>query len=285
MKKFIWRKLFFSSNPLKPYFISIFWAREYPFSIDQSLNGFEIIWISLNWFWKQLNAVRPGRPALCCGAHTSAPTSSVLSGHPRPPVAGVPGSLPTGYRRWTLRRTPPPPPVTWCHAAQALHPSSMVPPSRTPCSSSCAGVEHHHLCALVSPPSPCSPRCPSVPTTSHRPSTPSVPSVVPFSVELPCSLPSWWRFHPKLYSSRALPSSGTRRPSRCRASLSCLRRPCRTGDAPPFLSWRSTVPDARPWRRDCPAKKKEATVFRFCTCQSSKLKINSQEIISPKNMK
>jgi hypothetical protein len=32
----------------------IFPAREDPFSIEQSLNGFEIVWINLNWFLKSI---------------------------------------------------------------------------------------------------------------------------------------------------------------------------------------------------------------------------------------
>jgi hypothetical protein len=98
---------------------------------------------------------------------------------------------------------------------------------------------------------------------------PSAPSVVPS----PPSSTALFRVGdasiPKLCSSRALRSSGTHRPSRYRVCMSRLRRSCRNSDAPPFLSWRSTATVATPWCHDCPTKKKEETVFRFCTCPSS----------------
>jgi hypothetical protein len=45
MKKFIWRKLFLSSNPSIPYFIWNFWSKESP-PLDQIIsNSFEYYWI------------------------------------------------------------------------------------------------------------------------------------------------------------------------------------------------------------------------------------------------
>jgi hypothetical protein len=51
-----------------------------------------------------------------------------------------------------------------------------------PWSSSCTGVEHHYLYAIVPPPSPCSPRCPSVPATSHHPSPPASHRAMPLTI-------------------------------------------------------------------------------------------------------
>jgi hypothetical protein len=77
LEKFLWRKLFFSSNPSQPYFILIFWAHKGSFWIGQNLKVFEF---GLNSFEIRFQ-IESTAVALHYGsrAHTSVTPSSRVS--------------------------------------------------------------------------------------------------------------------------------------------------------------------------------------------------------------
>jgi hypothetical protein len=108
LKKFIWRKLFLSSNPSKPNFISIFPSKRRSF-LDRSKFEFKFVWI----VWLGLTGFKP--PALCQGPRVrdlhlpclgSRPSpSGIAVGYRRLPVGT---EAPSSSRRVAPRSTRPP---------------------------------------------------------------------------------------------------------------------------------------------------------------------------------
>jgi hypothetical protein len=132
MKKFIWRKLFLSSNPSKLYFISNFLSQRRYF-LGQS--KFETNWIEFVWTWFESDRVL-NPPALCRGPRVIGPTSRVQM-------------LPAcrSSRRHRARVLPPPSPPPFSSL------SASVPPIQAPFHH-CRQVELSTTAYLVNSPPP-----------------------------------------------------------------------------------------------------------------------------------
>jgi hypothetical protein len=125
LKKFLWRKLFPSSNPSKPYFISKFLSPKSPFWIGQNLKKFEYICTVqiLNRIQTRLTTRH-----YCAVGPIGQPPSSPASRSVR--IGTGFGAMPSLASAVTPSDPPPPPPDARRVGPLPLHPAPSQPLKR-----------------------------------------------------------------------------------------------------------------------------------------------------------